>query len=177
MEKFVRLCDRLAQACGITAGILMLVGLALILIEIVIRTLFSSTLYITEEYMGYLMVGITFLALSFTLKEKGHIRMVFLHSILKGKARAAIDIYAFAAGLVLCAIITVTTTLFFWDSVVSQSRSMQISATYLAIPQFFMPLGAFMLTLQFAVELCRSIIGLRSKNFDEREIESSALGR
>lgn len=177
MEKFIRLCDRLAQACGITAGIMMLVGLALILIEIVLRTLFSATLYITEEYTGYLMVGITFLALSYTLREKGHIRMVFLHTILKGKARIALDIYAFAAGLALCAVVTATTTLFFWDSVVSQSRSMQISATYLAIPQFFMPLGAFLMTLQFAAELGRSIIRLRSENVGEQEVESSALGR
>lgn len=177
MEKFIRLCDRLAQACGITAGIMMLVGLALILIEIVLRTLFSATLYITEEYTGYLMVGITFLALSYTLREKGHIRMVFLHTILKGKARIALDIYAFAAGLALCAVVTATTTLFFWDSVVSQSRSMQISATYLAIPQFFMPLGAFLMTLQFAAELGRSIIRLRSENVGEQEVKSSALGR
>ncbi|SFG11842.1 TRAP-type mannitol/chloroaromatic compound transport system, small permease component [Desulfotomaculum arcticum] len=177
MEKFTRLCDRLAQGCGYAAGFLMLLGLALILIEIVIRTLFSSTLYITEEYTAYLMVGITFLALSYTLKEKGHIRMVFLHTILKGKARIAVDIYAFTVGLVLCAVITATTALFFWDSVVSQSRSMQISATYLAIPQFFMPLGSFILTLQFAAELGRTIMLLRSDQLEEQKIESGALGR
>ena len=177
MEKFVRLCDRLSQICGIIAGIAMLVSLALILIEIVIRSLFSATLYITEEYTGYLMVLVTFLALAYTLKERGHIRLVFLHTVLKGKAKIALDIYAFAVGLVLCAIITVTTTNFFWDSVVSHSRSMQISETYLAIPQFFMPFGSMVLTLQFAAELGRSILKLRSGSEEEHEIESSALGR
>lgn len=177
MEKFVRLCDKIAHINGITAGLMMLAGLALILIEIVIRTLFSATLYITEEYTSYLMVGITFLALSFTLKERGHIRMVFLHASLKGKARIALDIYAFTAGMVLCAVITLTTFNFFWDSVVTQSRSMQISQTYLAIPQFFMPLGAFMLTLQFAAELVRSMLNLRSDNAAVHKIESSSLGR
>lgn len=177
MEKFIRLCDRLSQACGIIAGIMMLVGIALVLMEIVIRTLFSMTLYITEEYTGYLMVAITFLGLSYTLKEKGHIRMGFLHTVLKGKARIALDIYAFATGLVFCAIITTTTTGFFWDSVVSQSRSMQISETYLAIPQLFMTLGALVLALQFAAELGRSILRLYSAGGEEREVESSALGR
>lgn len=177
MERLVRLCDRLSHCCGIAAGILVLAGIALVLIEIVIRTLFSMTLYITEEYTGYLMVAITFLALAYTLKEKGHIRMVFLHTALKGKARAALDIYAYAAGLVFCAVITYTTAGFFWDSVVLKSRSMQISETYLAIPQFFMPLGAFTMTLQFAAELFRSILQLRSAAPEEREVESSALGR
>lgn len=177
MEKFVRLCDRLSQACGIIAGLMMLTGIALVLIEIIIRTLFSATLYITEEYTGYLMVGITFLALSYTLKEKGHIRMVFLHTVLKGKAGIALDILTYTTGLAVCALITVTTSRFFWDSVVTQSRSMQISETYLAIPQFLMPLGTFVMALQFAAEIGRSILHLRSVSGDEREIESRALGR
>jgi TRAP-type mannitol/chloroaromatic compound transport system permease small subunit len=47
MGKFVGLCDRLSQYCGIFAGIMVLVGLGLVLIEIIIRTLFNMTLYIT----------------------------------------------------------------------------------------------------------------------------------
>ncbi len=177
MEKFVRLCDRLSHACGIIAGILMLAGLALIIMEVLFRTLFSKTLYITEEYTGYLMAAITFLALSYTLKEKGHIRMAFLHTVLKGKARIALDIYAFTMGLVFCSVITVTTGSFFWDSVVSKSQSMQISGTYLAIPQFVMPLGAFVMALQFAAEIGRSILQIRSASGEEQEVESSFLGR
>ncbi len=177
MGKFVGLCDRLSQYCGIFAGIMVLVGLGLVLIEIIIRTLFNMTLYITEEYTGYLMVGITFLALSYTLKEKGHIRLTFLNTILKGKARIVLDIYAFTVGLAVSMVVTVTTAGLFWDSVLSQTRSMQISETYIAIPQFFMPMGALVLTLQFAAELLRSIIKLRSGQVEEQEVESSSLGR
>lgn len=177
MEKFVRLCDRLSAVFGVIAGGMMLLGLLLILTEIVIRTLFSMTLYITEEYTGYLMVGITFLALAYTLRERGHIRMVFLHKVLKGKARIFLDIYSFAVGLVFSAILTFTTYNLFWDSVVSQTRSMQISETYLAIPQSFMPLGCLVLTIQFAAELGRSIIKLRRGEVAEGDIESGALGR
>jgi len=176
MVKFIRLCDRLSQASGMLAGIMMIVALVLIIIEIVVRTLFSMTLYITEEYTGYLMLAITFLGLSYTLKERGHIRMVFLHTVLKGKARIALDIFAFTAGLAICAVIAVTTTSFFWDSVVSKSQSMQISGTYIAIPQFLMPLGALVLALQFAAELGRSILHIRSGSDKELEVESSALG-
>ncbi len=177
MEKFARLCEGISRASGVIAGIMMLAGLSLVMIEILIRTLFSMTLYITEEFTGYLMVGITFLALAYTLNEKGHIRMVFLHTVLKGRARALLDIYAYAAGLAFSSVITFTTACFFWDSVVLQSRSMQISGTYLAIPQFFMPLGAFVMTLQFAAHLGRSIVRLRTAAGEDRGIESSALGR
>jgi hypothetical protein len=38
---------------------------------------------------------------------------------------------------------------------------MQISQTYLAIPQAFLPLGALIFTLQFVGEFLRSILMLR----------------
>lgn len=177
MEKFIRICDRLSEYTGWVAGVMLLGGLALVILEILARTLFSATLYITEEYSGYLMAAITFLALAYTLKDKGHIRMTFLHSVVKGKGRVALDMYAFAAGMVVSAVITFTTARFFWDSVVSQTRSMQISETYLAIPQFFMPLGALVLTIQFAAELGRSLVIYRTGKTEELEVESGALGR
>ncbi|MBZ4686629.1 MAG: TRAP-type transport system small permease protein [Clostridia bacterium] len=177
MEKIIRLFDRISKVFGSIAGVMMLIGVTLVLTEIVVRALFDKTLYITEEYTGYLMVAITFLGLAYTLKEKGHIRMVFLHKVLKGKARILLDIYAFIIGLAVFTLITITTFNFFWDSVVSQTRSMQISETYLAIPQSVMPLGSFIVTLQFAAELLRSILKLRAGDVEEEEVESGALGR
>lgn len=177
MGRIVGLCDGFSKAFGIMAGIMLLIGAALTLTEIILRTFFSKTTYISEEYTGYLMVAITFFALSFTLKEKGHIRMTFLHSVVKGKARILLDIYVFIVGFVICAVITYTTAQFFWDSVVSQSRSMHVSATYLAVPQFFMPLGCFMMSVQFLAEIIRSILHLRLGTVEDHEVESSILGR
>ncbi|UFJ41107.1 TRAP transporter small permease [Brevibacillus humidisoli] len=177
MEPFVRVVDRMSRAFGLIAGIMMLIGVALVIAEIVVRALFNSTLYITEEYTAYLMVAITFLGLAYTLKEKGHIRMVFLHKFVKGKARILLDLYAFVVGAAVFAVITATTWAFFWDSVVSGTQSMQLSKTYLAIPQSAMPLGSLLVTLQFAAEIVRSVTRLRSGQIEEEEAESQALGR
>jgi len=177
MEGFVRLCDRLSVACGVASGFLMVVSTVLVLVEIVIRTAFSKTLYITEEYSGYLMAAMTFLALAYTLKEKSHIRMTFLHTIAKGKAKVWVDLFAFSIGFAFCAMLTYTCADYFWDSVVTNSRSMQISQTYVAIPQFFMPFGTLVMTLQFAAEVMRSILLLRSGHVGDVEAESTLLGR
>jgi len=89
-----------------------------------------------------------------------------------------LEIYALVVGLIFFIIVTYTTTNFFWDSVVSKTRSMQISSTYIAIPQFFMPLGSFLMTLQFLTEIMRSVLKLRSGEIDtEDEEEQQALGR
>jgi TRAP-type C4-dicarboxylate transport system permease small subunit len=175
VESFIRFCDRLSLYGGVLSGVLTIVALVLVCAEMVIRTMFAKTLYITEEYTGYLMAALTFLALAYTLRDKSHIRMVFLHEVLKGRARTMVDIYAFAVGFVFCAVLTYNCADFFLDSIRTGSRSMQISATPLAIPHFFMPLGSLILTLQFAAEFCRSLLRLRTG--ETGEAESSTLGR
>ena len=177
MESFVRLCDRLSNACGLASGLLMVVSTLLVLDEVLVRTAFDTTLYITEEYSGYLMAAMTFLALAYTLKDKSHIRMTFLHTVAKGRVKIWIDIFAFSVGFLFCALLTYTMTDFFWDAVVTKSRSMQITQSYLAIPQFFMPFGTLVMTLQFAAEIFRSLLLLRAGHVDDVDAESSMLGR
>ncbi|MCX7786624.1 MAG: TRAP transporter small permease [Spirochaetes bacterium] len=178
-KKFIGFCDTLSRAGGILSGILIVAALLLILTEILIRSLFHGTLFITEEYSGYLMAALTFFALSFTLRERAHIRMVFLFSVLKGKARKVLEVYAYLVGALFSAVLTWTTFNFFWDSVVSQSRSMQISETYLAIPQSVLPLGAALLFLQFTAEAVRTILSPITESTPSREekIEAASLGR
>jgi TRAP-type mannitol/chloroaromatic compound transport system permease small subunit len=54
--------------------------------------------------------------------------------------------------------LTLFTFQFFWDSILTGSQSMQISETYLAVPQFFMPFGAAILTLQFLSETLKTVL-------------------
>lgn len=161
MKKLVRQLDRLSAVGGALSGVMLCLGLVLFLMEIVVRTVFRRTLYITEEYSGYLMCALTFCALAYTLSERGHIRMTFLHEVVKGRSRVWLDLACCAVGLVFCSALTFFTGRAFLDSVATQSRSMQISETYLAIPQFFMPLGALLITLQFLGEIIRCVFILR----------------
>ena len=48
MEKVIRMLDRISDFFGFTAGFMMLFGFSIVLIEIVLRALFTKTLYITS---------------------------------------------------------------------------------------------------------------------------------
>ncbi len=161
MKRLVKWADTLSGFLGALAGVMLCSGLALIVAEIVVRSAFHHTLFITEEYAGYLMCGLTFCALGYTLRERGHIRMTFLLRVVTGRRRLYLDIICFSVGLLFCAALTYYTGVFFWDSVVNESQSMQISETYLAVPQFFMPLGTLFMTVQFGGELLRTVAMLR----------------
>ncbi len=175
MKKFVNFVDLLSNSFGVIAAILVMIGLILILIEIVIRGAFGGTLYITLEYVRYITSAVTFLALGYTLKEKGHIRVNFLHEKLTDRQRIMLNMYAFFVGFVVASLLTITSFNFFYGHLLSGSTAYTLSQTPMAIPTSFIPVGLFIFTIQFAAEFFRSIIFL--KTGQSSEVESSALGR
>jgi len=162
MKRIINAIDTISGIGGWSSGILMTGALVLALAEIAIRTFFSRTLYIADEYSGYLMALVTLIGLAYTLRERGHIRMMFLVHILKGRTKTIYNMICLAIGFLFCIAFTWFTGEFFWDSVVNETQSMQLSETYLAIPQAFLPFGGILLTLQFLSELLKGVAVLRN---------------
>ena len=178
MKRFINFIDRLSGIGGWIAGIMVTVALIVSVCEIVIRSGFDGTLYITDEYTGYLMAMLTFMGLAYTLRERGHIRMMFIPHFIKGRAHILYNMVCFLIGFLFCVGLMIFTWDFFWDSVVNQSQSMQISETYLAIPQFFLPFGSLLMTLQFAAEFLKGLAMLLNDTEGLRILEEADdLGR
>jgi len=178
MKKIINFIDNLSGFSGWVAGIMTVVALVLVVAEIIWRTGFSSTLYISDEFAGYLMAMLTFCGLAYTLRERGHIRMMMLPHFLKGKGRIIFNMVCFVVGFIFCIALTWFTYVFFLDSYVSGSKSMHVSGTLLAIPQFFMPLGSLLMTLQFLAEFLKGVAMLRGDTEGLRiHEETDELGR
>ncbi|MEW6259054.1 MAG: TRAP transporter small permease [Thermodesulfobacteriota bacterium] len=176
MKTCIRWADRISGWSAALCGFILCSSLALILTEIVLRGAFSKTLFITEEYSGYLMSALTFMGLSYTMREKGHIRVTLLQGVLSNTGKLYLDLVCFLIGFLTFSFIAWQCALFFWDSVITQSRSMQISETYLAIPQAFMPLGSGLLALQLLSEAMKCLVVLKGEDIALRQ-EAKDLGR
>ena len=87
--------------------------------------------------------------------------MMFLPHFLKGRQRIIFNMVCMVVGFVFCIGLIWFTCEFFWDSVVNRTQSMQITETYLAIPESFMPIGSFLLMLQFLAEFLKGVAMLR----------------
>lgn len=175
MEKVVAFIDRISNAAGVASAALVLIGLTLIMIEIIIRGTYGGTLLIALEYVRYITCAVTFLALGYTLKEKGHIRVNFLQNKLNEQQRLKLEMYSYLVGFLVAVVLTITTFNLFYMHLMSGSTAYTISQTPMAIPTFFMPVGLFVFALQFVAEFLRTMIFLRTGQTGE--VESSALGR
>jgi TRAP-type C4-dicarboxylate transport system permease small subunit len=97
---------------------------------------------------------------------------------IKGRAHVIFNMACFTVGFLFCVALTAYTWEFFWDSVVNGSQSMQISETYLAIPQAFLPVGSLLMTLQFLAEFLKGLATLRQDTEGLRILEEADdLGR
>lgn len=175
MEKATKIIDRISDFFGFAAGVMILFGFVIVLIEIVLRTFFTKTLYITNEYSAYMTAGITFFGLAYTLKEGGHIRMTFLHSMLKGKSVIILDIIVFIIGVLFFSMITFITARFAIGSYLIGSHSMQITRTLLWIPQSLLPIGSGVMVLQLIGGILKSITDLKTGNWKKREVETRTV--
>src|SRR5699024_8378492 len=128
MNILIKSIDNISNFFGYAAGTLMILGTMLTILEITFRFFLNSTLYITTEYLGYFMVAISFLGLALTLKDKEHIRITFLHKLIKkGKPRIILDFFTFVVGGIVSFFILIGTTKFFLHSLDIGSQSTQIS--------------------------------------------------
>ena len=124
------------------------------------------------------MAMLTFLGLAYTLRERGHIRMMFLVHHLKGRRRVIFNMVCMFVGFLFCIGLVRFTGEFFWDSVVNRTQSMQITESYLAIPQAFLPIGSLFLLLQFLSEFLKGAAMLRQDTAGLRILEETdELGR
>ena len=106
MKRLIKTMDGISTVAGALAAVLLVIALAINSVEIFIRTGIDRTLFITDEYSGYLMCGLTFLALAYTLKEKGHIRMTIVHSLVKDRARLHIESLCYVIGELFSGFVT-----------------------------------------------------------------------
>ena len=139
----------------------------MILIEVLTRYILQSPLSVAEEYGGYMLVAITFLGLSYTWKERGHVRVELVINVLSLKLQSwrrlitLIMATAFALIMIKASYDLVSYSYLFG------TRSGSWLRTPLIWPQIVLIIGAVLLFIQLIAELIRAVGNLKKA---EREV-------
>lgn len=141
----------------VSAQILLLIMTGLVALDVFTRALLGRSTMISQEMAGYLLVAITFLGLSHTLREGRHIAVELLTSKLSPHRQRQFEILVFLACIVFMAWLTWTTWSPFSDTFATGQRSVTPLQTPMWTIYFFVPFGSGMLTLAFVIELIRKV--------------------
>ena len=124
------------------------------------------------EFSGFFLAGASFLALAYTLRHGGHIRVSLLVHRLTGRTQHWIELWCLGFALALSAFFSWHTLLLVLDSWAFEELSYGMIPVPLWIPQAAMALGLVVLTIALIDDL---VAVLKGRNASYKSAEDSLL--
>lgn len=138
-----------------------LVGMMLLIsAEVFCRSLFNYSLQLTDEVSGYLLVAVTFLGISVSLKDGGFFRVDFLYRRFPFRVRAHLECVFHVVALIFTSVLDYQLFRLIASSYEREIRSPTLLATPLYLPQLVMPVGVSVMVLLLLVETGRRFMAL-----------------
>ena len=162
-----KMLDALYAGAAILAAICLALIAVLVLAQVVGRW-FGIIVPAAEDVAGFLMAATTFLALAWTLRSDGHIRVTLLIRHLSPRLRRAQEILVLAVATALVAIIAWSSLLLVFESFEYQDVSGGYFAVPLWIPQMPMAAGLVLLAIALLDELANVSLGHSATYEQER---------
>jgi len=147
--RIFKIIQKLSLFGGIIAGACILLITGLILLEILARSSTGISILIAEEYSAYLLVVFGSMALAYTLKSDGHIRVDLILSKLSSRNKSIVNLICSTIGFIVFVYISFENWRLFFGSWLIKETSMHYSKTLLYLPQFPLFLGSILMALQF----------------------------
>ena len=167
---FSRLAELVARANGVLCEGMLVALVFIVALEVFLRNLFGYSLQIMEEVGSYLLVLITFLAFSVSLRDGALFRVDLIWERLPAWLRRPLQVGLDILSTGIVCVLLHATSLHVWSS---YSRGM-ISPTQLSlplwIPQLAMPLGLIFVLLVLAAGIDEAVRRLspRGRKGDDR---------
>ena len=145
--------DRLSIAGLWIASIGVLLMFAIVFIEIVARKLFETSIYISQDYSGYMMAICLALPLGILVRRRGHIKVDIIINRLPSKIRYWLELFFLIIMLCYGIVLTYICYGLAKDSYDLKAVSIDLSHTPLWIPQSTLVIGIafFVITLIFEI--------------------------
>lgn len=90
---FERIVGRISRAAGALAALLLVYLFLHIIYEIILRSFFASSTFVLDEFVGYAVAAMTFLALGYALDKGALIRVDLAVSHLRGRPRRLVELF------------------------------------------------------------------------------------
>ncbi|MES9900022.1 MAG: TRAP transporter small permease [Sedimenticola sp.] len=153
-----KLLDTLYLWSGIAAGIC-LTSMALLILTQIVARWFGVVIPSTEDFSGFLLAATSFLAMAYTLRSGGHIRVNLFISHITGPLRNFIEGTVLTLALVLVCYAAWSTSLMAIESYQFEEVSQGYIPVPLWIPQVPMALGLVILAIALMDEMVTLLRG------------------
>jgi C4-dicarboxylate transporter, DctQ subunit len=157
-----RTLNRVCSAMAVLGGLLLLFITFSIAYSIVTRKLDLPTPVWVVQFNEYALLWVPFLATAWILSRNQHVSVQFLVQYLDRKGRKVLDIIHSLVGMMVCAVFCwygIYTTWGHYVRGVIDVASVDVPKAYVLV---IIPVGFFLLTLQFLSKFLAGLLGKES---------------
>ena len=162
MKRLARIIESISNIGGYFAGWLVPLMMILVLFEVIMRYVVHQPPIIADEVSGYMLVALSFLALAYTWRERGHVRITALVSRLPARGASWIRLIALVLAFAFSAVLTQGSYAYLAYSFKLHMSSPTHLRFPLQGPQMPLLIGFTILTLLLAMEIAKAIIKMRA---------------
>ena len=154
------------EALAVAAGAIIIVMMMMVVVDVSGRYLFNNPIVGGIEIEQIMLAYIIFLSFAYALVVGGHVRMTLVMDRLGRRLRLVADLMAGILGVVLFALLTWGGWNQFWESwVVREYMPAAIDLPFW-LPKFAVPVGMFLITIQFIVYFLTHLAQFTEKRGD-----------
>lgn len=167
-KRFVNFIEAISLIFGgYLMGILLIGLMVMILVEVLTRYIVQNPLGIAEQFGGYILVAMCVLALGYTWKERGHVRVTFLVDKLSAKTKNWLRLVRVILAIIFSLALIKASYDMVWYAHFFGKMSDNWVRIPLKWPQMVLIVGSVLLFIQLIAELVKAIdkiIQSREKN-------------
>ncbi len=158
-----RIADRAARISGILAGAMLIAMMVLIAGLVALRNIVGWSFGVSEEYSGYLLIGVTIFGAAYSLASGSLIRVGVLFDRMSAATQSFFTVVFDALSLAFVVLLGYYGVAMVKTSFMMGSVSMQQSRTPLFIPQLVLVVGLVPLGLVLLASMVRALGALWSR--------------
>ena len=159
MDRLTRFVRAISLACGVAAAGLIALGVLTVCHMVFMRYVLNQNTIWQTDLTTYALIGATFIGSPYVLMTRGHVNVDVLPNYLGARWRFRLAVFAALVGIAFCATLTVLGAMLWHDAWSRHWVSDTMWRTPLWMPYAAMPVGLFILTLQYIVDFANLLTG------------------
>jgi TRAP-type C4-dicarboxylate transport system permease small subunit len=165
MNRLSCIIENVSEIAGHIAGWLVPLMMVLVTFEVMMRYIWNQPPMVADEFSGYMLVALCFLAMAYTWKEKGHVRITVLSNYLSPKFAA----YLRLTNLVLAFAFSIALSYASYHYLVFSFKFHMSSGSWLQFPlqgpQTTVLIGYTLLSLLILVKVIEAFAHIKSGKY------------
>lgn len=157
MDRFERIVDRIIWGCVAITMVAIVLMMAMMTAESVLRSFFNFSLMIADEFAGYFLMVSVFMGVGYCMRSQSLLRVTIIYDRLPIRLRTAMQIVFDLLSLAFMLILIHQLVRVVINSYVGGTLSISQAEIPVWIPQTVMPIGAAVLILALLAEIVRNV--------------------